>query len=416
MDKLKNTAIKILRYTEKYTKTDMVYLAHGGFWLGIGQVASTGAAFFLSIAFANLLSPDSYGIYKYVLSIGTLLLITTLSGMDSAVTQSVAKKFEGTMMAGLYEKMRWGFIGSTISIFISIYYYFQGNPNLCIAFLIVSIFIPLTESLDIYNSLLQGKKLFRTFTIFNSLTQIFSALSLVVALMLTKNILIILFVYFLSNTVLNGIFLLLSIKQYKANDLVDEQAIPYGKKLSGLYIASLIANELDKLLVFHYLGAASLAIYTIAVAPTDQLKGILKNVNFLVTPKLAENIHKDIKESFFKKIYVFGAVISVFILLYIIFAPFFFKLIFPKYPESIFYSQLISVSIIAAILSQISYIYLEVKKSTQTLTIFHVVSNTINVLFLFVGIYFWGLMGIITARIVSRFTIMLLTFHLVKKS
>jgi O-antigen/teichoic acid export membrane protein len=416
MDKLKESGIKILRFTEKYTKTDMVYLARGGFWLGIGQIASSGASFLLSIAFANLLTPDSYGIYKYVISIGSLLLITTLSGMDTAVTQSVAKKFEGTVMAGLIEKMKWGFIGSTIALGFSTYYYLQSNTNLCIAFLIVSIFLPFTESLDIYNSLLQGKKLFKTFTVFNSITQIVSTISLIITLIITKNILVIILVYFLSNTLLNGIFLLLSMTSYKSNDLVDENAIIYGKKLSGLFIVSLITNELDKLLVFHYLGASTLAVYTIAMAPTDQLKGLLKNVQFLIIPKLAENIHKDIKKEFLKKIFIFGCITTAFVICYILFSPIVFKIAFPKYPESIFYSQLISISIIAAITAQMIYSYLEVKQSTKHLTYFYVWSNVINISFLFFGIYFYGLIGIVIARIMSRFSVLHLTLYLTKKA
>ncbi len=415
MKKIIGLGISFLRYLERYTKTDMVYLARGGFWLVLGQIASSGAAFALSITFANLLSPDSYGIYKYVLSINALLLIPTLTGIDTAVTQAVARKFEGTVIPGMLTKMRWGVIGSFASLAVSLYYYFGHNTTLSLAFFITAIFIPFTESLDIYNALLQGKKLFKTFTLFNSLTQIISVGSLIITALLTHNVLILIFVFFFSNTLLNGIFMVISILHYPPNKETDTDSLGYGKKLTGLYIVSLIANELDKLLVFHFLGAASLAVYTIATAPTEQLKGLLKNVQFLILPKLAENSHRDIRQSFFIKTWIFGGIIAVGVVLYIIVSPFLFHVFFPKYPQSIFYSQLIVISIVAASISAIFYTYIEVKRSGKMLIHFHIWSNVINISSLFIGIYFYGLLGMIIARIISRYFVLLLTAYLAKK-
>ena len=164
MDKLKNGVFNSLKWLERYTKTDMIYLARGGFWLGISQFISTLSAFLTSIAFANLLAPDVFGIYKYILSINALLLITTLSGMDSAVTQSVARGFDNTLRIGVKTKMKWGLIGSVISFGLSLYYFLQGNMALTIGFGITGIFVPFSESFDMYNSLLWGKKLFDTQT------------------------------------------------------------------------------------------------------------------------------------------------------------------------------------------------------------------------------------------------------------
>ena len=45
IDKIKNKTYKLLRKSEKYTKTDMVYLTKGGFWLTLGQIISSTSAF-----------------------------------------------------------------------------------------------------------------------------------------------------------------------------------------------------------------------------------------------------------------------------------------------------------------------------------------------------------------------------------
>ena len=71
--KIKEKIYNLLRWSEKYTKTDMVYLAHGGFWLSFGQIISSLSSFLLAIAFANLLPKETYGNYKYILSIASIL-------------------------------------------------------------------------------------------------------------------------------------------------------------------------------------------------------------------------------------------------------------------------------------------------------------------------------------------------------
>jgi O-antigen/teichoic acid export membrane protein len=108
MGKLKAKLYTLLKKSEKYTKTDMIYLAKGGTWLGIGQAFSLCITLLLSVLFANLISPESYGIYKYILSIAALLALPTLSGMDSAITRTVAQGFDGTIYEALKQKMLYG--------------------------------------------------------------------------------------------------------------------------------------------------------------------------------------------------------------------------------------------------------------------------------------------------------------------
>ena len=75
----KQKLISILRWSEKYTQTDMVYLTRGGFWLILGKIVFNISGFLLIIAFANLLSKEAYGTYQYVLSVASILAIPTLS-------------------------------------------------------------------------------------------------------------------------------------------------------------------------------------------------------------------------------------------------------------------------------------------------------------------------------------------------
>lgn len=81
MERLKHHTHRALRHSEKYFKTDMVYLAKGGFWLTTGQGVASLASLVLAIAFANLLPKEAYGNYKYILAVVGVLTLFGLTGI-----------------------------------------------------------------------------------------------------------------------------------------------------------------------------------------------------------------------------------------------------------------------------------------------------------------------------------------------
>ena len=98
---------RLLRRSESYTKTDMVYLAKGSFWLTILQITGTISGFFLSVAFANFFPKHEYGIYKYILSVGGIIGAFTLTGLGPAIMQAVAKGSDGVLREGFFINLRW---------------------------------------------------------------------------------------------------------------------------------------------------------------------------------------------------------------------------------------------------------------------------------------------------------------------
>jgi O-antigen/teichoic acid export membrane protein len=380
----------------------------------MGQLISAAAAFLLSIAFANLLPKETFGIYRYILSIAGILAIPTLSGMNTAVIQAVARGYEGVALSALKTKIRWGLLGGLASLILSGYYYFNNNPTLTICFLVAAVFLPFMDSFNLYGALLVGKKLFVISTKYRVITQIISVSILIATLFLTKNVFFILLAYFISYTFLRFIFLKITLKKISFNQKEDPKTLPYGKYLSLLDVISTIANYLDRILVFHYLGAIELAIYSFAIIPSEQIKGFLKVVHSLALPKFAQRGKEEIKKTVFKKMVKFSFFIAIIVILYIILAPFLYKIIFPQYMDSVFYSQIFSISLITAI-ATLPTAALQAKMAKKQLYQLNIYSSLIQIAMLFLFIYFYGLLGVILARIIYRFINTVLLCFLIKK-
>ena len=139
---LKVKTYNFLRWTEKWLKTDMVYFSRGGFWLTAGQMFSSLSAFLLSIAFANLLPKETYGTYKYVLSIASILSIPTLSGMTTSLAQAIASGSDGSFIPAVKARIKWGLLGALASLILASYYFYQADTTLTISFLMAAVFLP----------------------------------------------------------------------------------------------------------------------------------------------------------------------------------------------------------------------------------------------------------------------------------
>ncbi len=402
MEKWRNLSYRLLRSSERYFKTDMVYLVKGGFWLSISQVLTSLSSLVLAIAFANLLPKEIYGTYKYILSLVSVLAIFTLPGIETAVTQAIARNLDGSFMTGFWTKVRWGLIGSVISLIAGGYYYVNGNFDLGLALFIAAVFLPLTNAFDLYNSILQGKKQFKFYTWCNSLTQIITTAALVSFIIFNQQVVKIVLVFFLANTIVNWLIFLLTKKTFLTNEAVDPVTVTYGKHLSVISFIGLIADQLDQILIFHFLGAADLAIYVLAVAPTDQLKGVIKNIPFLAFPKLANRPRAELRPAVLQKALILGASMAIMVLGYIIVAPWFFQIFFPKYLASVHYSQVLALSLIFITPAIFLATFFESQVMTKEIYHYNISYNLISTILLLPFIYWLGLWGAIIARLLTR--------------
>ena len=414
-DKIKNWLYQFLRKTQKYTETDNVYLAKHGSWLFLGQIISSAASFLLAIAFANLLDPAVYGNYKYILSLIGILGIFCLPGMGTAITQAVARELEGDFVKGFKSKLKWGLLGSLTAICLGIYYWIQGNTNLPIPLFMIAIFLPLMQASQIYGTLLNGRKLFSYQVRYSSISRILSVSAIIIALFLTKNLIWLISIYLISNTALNLFFYLLVKSKFKPNTKQDHETLTYGKHLSLIGVIGVVASQIDKILIFHYLGAIDLAIYAFAIAPPEQIKGVFKSIHSLALPKFAQKTSKEIKKTIFKKMVKFFLILLPIVGFYILIAPFVYKIFFPQYLDSIFYSQIFVVSLLCTPFYFLGITALESQKAQKQLYQINICNSLIQIAVLFLFIYFLGLVGAILARILYRLTVAISTLFLIKK-
>ncbi|MEK7642703.1 MAG: oligosaccharide flippase family protein [Patescibacteria group bacterium] len=383
-----------------FLKTDIRYIMKQGSWLAGGEIINNILSVGLIVAFANLISPSNYGIYKYILSIYAIFALSGLSGSGPAITKSVAEGNEGIYSPALKLQRKWALIGSLGTLVTALYYLSHGNKILGYSFIVATIVLPFFESQNTYQHILSGKKRFDLQIKYYSGTRIVSTVSIILALFLTQNVIIIVAAYFIPYILANFYFGYLALKQIKLNNNFDSSIISYMKHLSLIGVFSATVNYLDSIIIFQLLGPVQLAIYTIALAPATRLQSFFGIIPELSLPKYAEHPVDEIKKAIFPKILKAIPICILIVISYILIVPLFFKLFLPQYPESVRYAQLLALPFIWYPFALLARVLL-VKASIKQLYHYNILESVAQCIIMFLAIYFFGLPGAVIGIIAT---------------
>ncbi len=413
---MKDRLIRFLKWSEKYTHTDMLYLASGGFWGAAAQVSAVVIALTLSVVIARYVPKDAYGTYKYVLSIVSLLSVFSLNNVGGAVMQSVARGFPGAAEDGFKANLRWSFAVFLGAFAIGAYYLLMGNPVLGIGVLIGGCASPIIASYNLYLPLLNGEKDFMRVAWYGGfVTNFVPAALLVVVALLAPTPILLLAAYFFGNLLAAAYAYWRACRRYHRNDAHDPEMLAYGKHLSVMGVISGIAGNIDQVLLFHFGGAIDLAIYNFATALPDQTKGPVKVLDQMLQARFARREKHDIRHGMVNKMLWIFIASALFVALYQFLAPYIYLLFFPAYLNAVPYSQVYALGLLSLPFGPASS-YLKAKKEIASLYATSITLSVFQILFMLVGVIGWGLWGLVVSIVSFRLLSGAFTFYIYHRS
>lgn len=408
----KQHSVALLRRLERITKTDNVYLAKNGGLLLITQGVSVLNGFVLYILISHFLSKETYGQYKYLLSLFSLFGLTALTGIEASVERAVAHGHDGAVRAGFRRKFLGGACGSLIALLVAVYYQLHGRSDMAVALVLLAVFAPWIYAANVYITAFTGKKRFSDYTKLNIATTLLSFSVMALAFIYIHDPVLLFLAFLIASS-----SLLIAYRVAKTtlkNDSVGADTLRFGMHLSKLDILGTLANNIDSVLAFHFLGAASLAVYSFAILPVEQMKGFLKSVQSVAAPKFAITTISDLRQTLGRKLLIFMFGIAILMGIYILLVPAFFDLFFPAYRGSVAYSQIYSLSLIFAMPASLLQILFQSQGLRRETTIFNVVAYSTQIILLVLGVWFFGLWGLIGSRVLSRVLMFVNTVFLLK--
>ncbi len=411
----KDKLVRFLRATEKYTKTDMVYLASGGFWSVVGQVSASVIALALAVVIARYVPKDAYGSYKYVLAVVSILGTFSLSGIGTAVFQSIARGYRSALDDGFRANLRWSLFVFLGALGGGAYYLFHGNYVFGVGILLGGCITPLLSGFNLYSAAYTGEKDFRSAAWYGGfVTNIVPALALGAVAYFAPKPLFLIAAYFVGNAVAAAF------AYYRARQKFPDQEkrhdpgmLTYGKHLSVMGILNGISGNIDQVLLFHFVGPVQLAIYNFATAIPDQTKGPIKMLSTMIQARFVSRPVEEIEAGMGNKMLLLLVSAALFVIVYTLTAPFIFKLLFPNYVDSVFFSQIYAFSLLGLFATPAGSLFVA-KKMVREQYVATILFSIAQIFALSVGVIFWGLLGLVISRVMMRMFSGALTLYLYK--
>jgi len=301
--------------------------------------------------------------------------------------------------------MKWGLLGSLASLITSVYYFYNENLILGYGFGLSAFFIPLWENIGIYIHYLQGKKLFKQISVYEMISHGFSVATLIICLLfISKDPVILVMTFFASWSIARLFFYKHTLKHFPLNNSDDPGMKVYGKHLTIMSVIGTLGSNVDKIMLWHFLGPIQVAIYTFSLVIPLRIVNFAKVINRIAFPKLVQNTNKTANRALLMKIFKLSVVLAIMAIIYYILIPYVFAVLFPQYVDSIPYTRLAIVLILFQPLTLISS-HLTANTKIKELYGYNTFSPIIKIIlyiFLIPNYSIWGaLLATIASKIVD---------------
>lgn len=400
---IKKPIYQLLRWSERYTKIDMVHFASGNFWLNFSRIISIGTGMLITVAFANLISPEVFGTYKYVIASAGFIAAFSLTGLGSAVMRAVGQGKLHIIPAVVRTANFWSIPASLAALGVSIYYFAHANSDLGFAFLFIATTNTFSTGLGVTKSVWMASGNFKLGTIVGIPRIIVPFLIILFTILFTQNVVWILLAYFASSLITSWISYRFMLWWFRVRGSKQDVAdtVRFGKQMTALGFFQLISGQIDQLLLWHFTTPATLAVYALALAPVNEAQNLLNNVQAILFPKIAAKsegeVHK-ILPTRMKQMFLLSCVL---VLLYVILVPFLFSYLFPKYMAAVIVSQALAFTILFQLKGVIDVFFTahgQIAKRAQVILI----SQAFKFVLFLVLIPLYGLWGAVAATMLSE--------------
>lgn len=386
----------------KYFNKDVQYFVYNSKYKVSYQIIGFLTSFLISWLFANFTSIEFYGTFLYIQTVINFFSFLSFSGILSSIIQSVAKGYDYFYISGMKKILKYSSIGTLVIIGFSLFYFFFVDYNLIIMFslIILGFNFPFLASLSAFHYFLDGKGQFKKDFFYKLLMLIIQNAFLIILVIIWHNLIL---YYLIANVVLLIIQFFISkrcinsIENKNRNEEIEKESINYGLFLTKYGILSIIANNINGILIGILFSNSMLAFYTVGIGLPSKLIYLIQPSFSVLLTKYSKKGSK-ISKSLVGFI-VLGSIISF--LGVIFFLPIFLNMLFPAYIDSLNYGIFYSIIILIQPITNVFGYYYRGKADKKVLRNIILITNLGKLVSLIPLILIFSIYGIIFAEILK---------------
>lgn len=389
----------------------------GAGWLLLQQLIIAPMSLITTVLLARVLSIEDYGFYKYILSAYGIIAIFGLNGFSTVASLNLQRGEDVFFKIGFkYRKLlRW--VPVLITIFVSVYYFIQGNNFLATLFLITTFSHLLVDLYSFYDVATVGRGNYKLNSILAVINYFISFFPPILVAYLSNNLYLVFITLFVCQFLFR-VFAFYYVKKklgFEKKDLKIEISQNDQENYKKESLGVSFNNSLNALtingssaIVFNRLGAEANAIYSLAITFSDFVYSLISaplSKGLLVLSRMTrdkvDNAEKiKLTNHLTKKYFCFAFLAMIFAALAL---PFVYKILFAKYFFSYKFAVVYSLSILS-IAFYPAYQYFFESRKIKLLNTIQVSTLIIGLATLFFASMYFGLWGAVIVAIIMKFS------------
>lgn len=306
------------------------------------------------------LSLEDYGAFQFALAIQAWLLLLTAGNITLGSKKAIAQNKNGTFLFAFFYRAKFFIAVTLISLVISAILFFFQKITISIILVIISGYTLLGYLPQVsYAEFLVGKKDFKSFFVWQTISSIVISIASVVSVIITKNIFIFAIVQLGATTLASIIALAYIIAKYSLfksykNGEIDKSCVKYGLKMIPAEVLLGTSNQLSSFIIGPFFGLSSLAVFSIATKIDAAFRGVLRISYNLLYSDFAKEKYENLLETIKKHLSAIVIFSSIASLVCLIIGVLYIKIFLPKdYSSAILYVIIFAIAFPAFIIQSL---------------------------------------------------------------
>ena len=406
---------RIAHLSEKL-ELDVRYFVKGGSWLSVPFFVNYGLGLLRTIFFARFTSQVVYGQFGFINSVSSTFDTLTLPGINTALTETVARGNLGSLALAAKTRARWSLLATLGMAGMAVYYAIRGETALVAGLLLAGALTPLISAFQVVQAYYSGQKRFDLVSKLMVSYSILNTISIVVILWVGKGLVWLVAVNYGLQLLLYFLLYQRAAQQARLAP-ADPEVIRYGRSLTWAQAISTVAFELDGFILGLTAGFAEVAIYQIASVFPEAIKSFMKMLTPMAMPKIAENPDKQIYSPRTRRHLVMLTGINIFVVLVAMaVVPFMILLLYGEsYRSSIPLFELLMLSLATSLPGYFFTAAFQARKQTRTIYLFNIVYGVLQIGTLLIFVPWLGVIGLAISRLITRWLSVIYQWYEVRK-
>ncbi|MFQ6035711.1 MAG: lipopolysaccharide biosynthesis protein [Sedimentisphaerales bacterium] len=278
------------------------------FWSNLNQGLLTVSAVIISVVFTRFGSKELYGHYAFVIAIFSLFSIISISGVGTVIFRAISQGYDCVYRKATEFSFMWSLLGIPLIITTGVFFYLFRAKILGISLIACALFFPFVTSLHNWTVFLKAKSDFRKLFIYNSIKLAINLIGVIAAIVLTKNLILILLAYFLVNSGFDILYHFKSLSALRKSEL-DPQWKRQGYALTIMDLSSQIFGQVDVILIAALLPIDVVAMYCLVMRIGGMFFKVIRSTVDTLLPKLFKS--EQITIQYFYKFFLLSFLIPV---------------------------------------------------------------------------------------------------------